>query len=167
MTEYILYKYISIHKYIGRTYQSLDTRITGHINDARKGSERYICRQIAHDLKTKGEKYVRMSFEVINMANSHDELCSLETSYIRHYRPHLNMTKPTTEPTTKPTKVVRRPLIKQQPMILGKHEKKYIQNKPRQTQSLIHKATHGHTFKNKQERLRLIKRISNQYPDWD
>ena len=164
MSEYILYNYKSKSNYIGRTYQSLDTRITGHINDALKGSERYICRQITHDLKTKGEKYVRRSFKVINnVSKSHDDLCTLETSYIRAYQPRLNMTKP----KTRVTKVVRKPMIKQPPMILKKHEKKYIQNKPRQTQSLIHKASHDHTFENKQERLRLIKRISNQYPDWD
>ena len=167
MSKYILYKYKSKSIYIGRTYQSLDTRITGHINDALKGSERYICRQIAHDLKTKGEKYVRRSFKVINnVSKSHDDLCTLETSYIRAYKPRLNMTKPKTQ-VTKITKVVRKPMIKQPPTILKKHEKKYIQNKPRQTKYLINRASHGHTFKNKQERLRLIKRISNQYPDWD
>jgi len=163
MSEYILYKYKTTSNYIGRTYQSLDARITGHINDALKGSERYICRQIAHDLKVNGEKYVRRSFKVINnMSKSHDELCSLETSYIKAYKPSLNMTKP----KTRVTKVVRRPMIKQPP-ILKKHEKKYIQNKPKQTKSLIDKISHGKSFKNKQERLRLVKRISNQYPDWD
>lgn len=181
--SYVLYRYGN-GLYIGRTYQLLDARITGHIYDALNGSNRLICQQIRHDIKERGEEWVRKQFTIVAMETSHDQLCALETSEIRRCRPLLNMTKPKTraektkvtksariaKPKTRVAKVVTKSVKKnmiKKPPILKKHEKKYIKNKPKQIKYLIDKASFGQTFKNKQERLNLVKRISNQYPDWD
>ena len=161
---YKLYTY-SDCLYIGRTYQPLDDRITGHIYDALNGSNRLICQQIRHDIKEHGEEWVRGQFTIVAMETTHDQLCALETSEIRRCRPLLNMSKPKTR-VTKVTKSVKKIMIKKPP-ILKKYEKKYIKNKPKQIKFLIDKASLGQTFKNKKERLKLVKRISNQYPDWD
>ena len=165
MQQFILYMYASIYIYIGRTFQQFDKRVNGHINDALKNSPRKICQQIMYDIQTKGIDYVKKNFKIIDTSSrSHDELCELETSYIRMYRPCLNMTKPNMKKRV--TKVTKISVIKQPP-ILKKHEKRYIINKPDQTKHLIDKASCGHKFKNKRERLKLIKRIANQYPDWE
>ena len=153
--------------YLGRTYQEFRSRIKGHMNDALKGSDRLICQQVRHDLEKYGKDWVERQFTVIAKETSHDQLCALETSEIRRCRPLLNMTTPKKgAKKAKVTKSVRKNMIKNTP-ILKKYEKKYIKNKPKQTKSLIDKASLSQTFKNKQERLKLVKRISNQYPDWD
>jgi group I intron endonuclease len=77
---YLIENQVNGKKYVGMTKHAVSSRWKGHLADARRGSDRLLCKAV--------RKYGDQSFSVnaIDIAEIHDQLAYKESFWINHYQ---------------------------------------------------------------------------------